>query len=156
MAGTILSLAAQLVFCFWPGVNTTILMVTACIRGVGFGFMMGLSGAMVADTIEYGEWKNGIRVQGILLSAQSLAVKIGQGVITAGFSYFLAAIAYDGTAAVQSASTVSGIDLFFKWGPVVAYVIALLILAAYKLDKEFPTIMKELEERKTQTSSTKE
>lgn len=146
--GTTISLAAQLVFCFAPSGNVAILLGTAAVKGFGFAFMMGLLGAMLADTIEYGEWRTGKRIQGVLLSAQSLGGKVGSGVITAVFSMVLTAVGYVGTLEVQTASTISGIDLFFKWGLVAVYVITIVILLFWNLDKEYPTILKELEERR--------
>ena len=41
--------------------------------------MMGTIFAMVADTIEYGHWKTGVRVEGVLYSTTTFGAKIGAG-----------------------------------------------------------------------------
>ena len=146
--GTILCMAGQIVFCFSPTGNIIMLYATALIRGIGFAFCMGLGGPLTADTIEYGEWKTGIRVQAVLFSASGIGIKLGQGGITALFGIFLTAIGYDGLAQVQSPGTIKGIEAFFKYIPILVYIIQFAILFAYKLDKEMPQILKDLEERR--------
>ena len=79
-----------------------------------------------------------------------LGTALVKGIATAGFTYFLAAIAYDSAVEIQAASTVRGIDLFFKAGPIVIYAICLVTLLFYKLDEEYPMIIKELQERKAE------
>ncbi|MDR1866982.1 MAG: glycoside-pentoside-hexuronide (GPH):cation symporter [Treponema sp.] len=146
--GTILCLIAQIIFCLSPTSSVTMLFVTALIRGIGFAFIMGLVNAMTADTIEYGEWKTGIRVQAVLFSAKSVSEKVGQGLLTAAFGFFLTMIGYDGLAKVQTSTTVGGIESFFKYVPIVVYIILIIVLLAYKLDKEFPGIINDLKDRK--------
>ncbi len=146
--GVSLCLIGQIVFCFAPADNIPVLMGTALIRGIGFSFTMGLINAMTADTIEYGEWKNGVRVQGVLFSAKGICDKLGQGLLTSAFGFFLTKIGYDGLAEVQTATAVSGIDMFFKYVPIAVFVMQMLMLAAYRLDREFPVITKELEDRR--------
>lgn len=144
LAGTVIMLAANLVFAFSPSGNVGILMGTALIRGIGFGFPMGLNNAMVAECIDYGEWRHGVRVQGPLFSANSVAQKVGQGLLTSLFGFFLTAIGYIGTAEVQAAPTVSGIDAFFKWGPVVVTLLMMAFGWFFDLEKKLPQIREEL------------
>jgi GPH family glycoside/pentoside/hexuronide:cation symporter len=151
--GTILCLIAQLVLCLSPASSVTMLFVTALVRGIGFGFIMGLVNAMTGDTVEYGEWKTGVRVQAVLFSAKSVSEKLASGLLTAAFGFFLAIIGYDGLAEAQTPATVSGIETFFRYVPVVVYIVLIIILLAYKLDKEFPGILKDLQEKKTAKAS---
>ncbi len=146
--GTVLCLGAQIVFCAAPNHNISILLGTALARGIGFAFIMGLVNAMTGDTIEYGEWKTGVRVQGVLFSAKSVSEKLAQGILTSAFGFFLTAIGYDGLAEVQAASAVTGIDTFFRFVPIGVYIVLIVILIFYRLDREFPSIQKELESRR--------
>jgi GPH family glycoside/pentoside/hexuronide:cation symporter len=130
------------------------LFVTALIRGIGFAFIIGLVNAMSSDTIEYGEWKTGVRVQAVLISATSFTAKVVQGLLTAAFGFFLTIIGYNGLARAQMPSTVGGIEAFFKYVPIAIYIILIVILLAYKLDKEFPGIIKDLKDRKTTKEET--
>ncbi|MFQ7551689.1 MAG: MFS transporter [Blautia marasmi] len=87
LMGTVLCLGAQIVFCAAPNDNISILLGTALARGIGFAFIMGLVNAMTGDTIEYGEWKTGVRVQGVLFSAKSVSEKLAQGILTSAFGF---------------------------------------------------------------------
>jgi len=146
--GTIVCLVGQIIFCLSPANNTTMLFVTALIRGIGFAFIMGLVNAMTSDTIEYGEWKMGVRIQAVIFSAKGIADKVAQGLLTAAFGFFLTVIKYDGMAESQAPSTVSSIAGFFKFVPVAIYVFLIIVLLSYKLDKEYPGIVKDLQERR--------
>ena len=104
--------------------------------------------ALIGDTIDYGEWKTGVRVQSVLFSASSVGAKIGQGAMTAAFGFFLTAIGYDGALAAQAAGTVSGIDAFFKFGPLVVAIILLIDIWFLDVETKNPQYIKEIAERK--------
>lgn len=140
-------LAAQIAFIFMP-FTTTMLFLTALLRGIGMGFAMGMAGALIGDTIDYGEWKTGVRVQSVLFSAASVGAKVGQGALTAAFGFVLSAIAYDGSLAVQAAGTISGIDAFFKFGPLVVAIILLIDILMLDVEKKNPQFIREIAERK--------
>lgn len=140
-------LAAQIAFIFMP-FTTTMLFITALLRGIGMGFAMGMAGALIGDTIDYGEWKTGVRVQSVLFSAASVGAKVGQGALTAAFGFVLSAIAYDGSLAVQTAGTISGIDAFFKYGPLVVAIILLIDILMLDVEKKNPQFIREITERK--------
>lgn len=146
--GTILMIISQIAFIFSPSDNVTLLLGTGLLRGIGFGLSMGLAGAMIADCIDYGEWKTGIRVQGVLFFANSVGQKIGQGILTSLFGFFLTIIGYDGLKAVQSAQTIQGISLFFKYVPLIFAIIMAVIVYLFNVEKKLPDIQKELENRK--------
>jgi Na+/melibiose symporter-like transporter len=40
-------------------------------------------------------------------------------------------------------------DNMFKWAPIIFYIIQVLLLLGYHLDKEYPQIIAELEERRS-------
>jgi GPH family glycoside/pentoside/hexuronide:cation symporter len=153
--GSFLCLGAQIVFCFSPTGNISLLFATALLRGIGFGFVMGLILAITGDTIDYGEWKTGVRVQGVLFSVQAVAQKLGQGGIIAIFGIFIAAIGYDGLKQAQEQAILNGIEMFFKYVPILVYIIQIALLFAYKLDRETPQILKDLEERRAQRAEVK-
>lgn len=145
--GTVLMVIAQIVFIIAPN-TTPILFATALVRGIGMGFAMGMAGALIGDCIDYGEWKTGTRVQSVLFSASSVGAKVGQGALTAVFGFILTAIGYDGAAAIQAASTVSGINGFFKFGPLVVALVLLVDIWFLDVETKNPQYVKELEERK--------
>lgn len=146
--GSICMIIAQIIFIFAPS-TAPVLFATALLRGIGMGFAMGMAGALIGDTIDYGEWKTGTRVQSVLFSASSVGAKVGQGALTAVFGFILTAIGYDGTAAVQSAATISGINGFFKFGPLVVAIILLIDIWFLDVETKNPQYIKEIAERKS-------
>lgn len=148
LMGIIIMIAAQIAFVLSPVDSVPLLIGTALLRGIGFSFPMGLCSALIGDCIDYGEWKTGKRVQGVLFSSTTLSVKIGQGLITSIFGVFLTAVGYDGLKEVQAAGTVSGISAFFQFVPFLFLAIMLVLILYWKLDDEMPQIQKELAERR--------
>ena len=61
------------------GENLPVLIVGCMLRGIGNSGISACMFAMVTDTIEYGEWKTGIRTEGLINSAASFGQKIGNG-----------------------------------------------------------------------------
>lgn len=149
--GSVCMLIAQIAFIILP-TSTTVLFTTALLRGIGMGFAMGMAGALIGDTIDYGEWKTGTRVQSVLFSASSVGAKIGQGALTAVFGFFLTAISYDGTLQTQAASTVSAIDAFFKFGPLVVAIVLLVDIWFLDVETKNPQYIKEIAERKAKAA----
>ena len=117
------------------------------VKGVGSAALTGTLFTMVADTIEYGQWKTGKRVEGMLYSSTTFGAKIGAGVGMAVSMGILGAAGYVGTAAVQTESAMSAITGLYLYAPI-PFMIALPILYYfYKLDKIYPQVMEDLEKR---------
>ena len=126
------------------------IVVSSLIRGIGNACGGATMWAMVSDTIDYGEWKTGYRTEGLVNSACSFGWKIGNGLGSALLCLILEIGGYVGTAAVQSAEALEAIEFSFIWGPVMVYVSGFVIMYFFKLAKEFPQIIKDLENRKKQ------
>ena len=148
LVGTALMVIGQLAFLFFPAGNITGLMATAVLRGIGFSIPMGLASAMTADTVDYGEWKSGTRVQTMLFSANSVSIKIAQGLLTSLFGFVIAAMGYKGELPQQPAAAISGINIFFRWAPFIFYAGLLFCCWKFDLEKKLPDIRKELVERR--------
>lgn len=144
--GCLISLAAQIAVLLNP-TNLTWLIACSIIKGGAASTMMGTIFAMVADTIEYGHWKTGVRVEGVLYSTTTFGAKIGAGLAPAIALGILGASGYDGLAAVQSAQAVKAIEGLYLYLPIPMLVITPVIYAFYKLDKIYPKVMEELKER---------
>ena len=116
---------------------------------VGFGRVPHSAGlfAMIADVIDYGDWKFGQRIEGMTYSAASFGMKVGTGLGSAAVGWGLEFGGYDGLAAAQSASALFAIRALYTWVPLILIIIGTVILAACNLDKIYPTIQKELAER---------
>lgn len=127
--------------------NITMLCVGTVLKSVGMGMPSAVYAAMLTDSIEYGQWKTGVRNQAVLIGAQSAGGKIGQGLCSAFLSWSMAWAGYNGMEAIQSASAVGCIQKLFGVFPLVMAVLMVVILLRYDLDKRFPQIMADLKAR---------
>ncbi len=135
--------AGQIAFIVLPQ-TASILLVTGLIKGIGFGLPMGMCNSLIGETIDYGEWKTGTRVQSVLMAGGGIGGKIGQGLLTSVFGFFLTSIGYDGLAEVQTQSAIDGINGFFKFGPLVVVAAMLVLTFMFDVEKKNPEIKKEL------------
>lgn len=144
--GLVLDIIGMLVLNFSNGAMVLIV-VSSIIRGIGNACGGATMWAMVSDTIDYGEWKTGYRTEGLVNSACSFGYKIGNGIGSALLGLILELGGYVGTAAAQTDSALTAIKVCFVWIPIMIYVLGLVIMKFYHLDKEFDGIIADLKER---------
>lgn len=146
LAGGILGVIGQILTLLNP-VALGWLIFCSLIKGIGSVMIMGTVFAMVADTIEYGHWKTGERVEGVLYSATSFGTKVGGGVGAAVSMGILGAAGYDGLAATQTAEAINAIKNLYLYVPMAILGLLPILFYMYKLDKIFPQVMEELLQR---------
>lgn len=144
--GLVLDIIGMLILNYSNGVMSLII-VSSIIRGLGNACGGATMWAMVSDTIDYGEWKTGYRTEGLVNSACSFGWKIGNGIGSALLGLILEAGGYVGTAITQTETALFSIEICFIWIPIAIYVIGLVIMSFYHLDKEFPAIIRDLNNR---------
>lgn len=128
------------------------IMFWSVILSLGIGVINGIIYVMCAESIDYGEWKQGIRVQGFLMAFVGFAVKIANSIVTMICSLILGAGGYDAKAAVQSTSAVTAIRFNYIWLPTILFGVIIVLMLFYTLDKQYPAIRKELEERRAKAA----
>ena len=129
------------------GTNIPMIMVGMGLKGSAYAPIILISSAMLSDSIEYGHWKTGIRAQAVIMSAKGIGEKLSAGLVSAVIGWVMAYAGYDGMAAVQVESANNAISGLFCVLPFVFLVIIGVTINFYKLDKEYPQIMKELNAR---------
>ena len=129
------------------GTNLVTLTVGSLIGGVAILPITMMISIYLIDTMDYGEWKTGVRVEGMLGSVNSFSSKLGSGIASGMVGLIMGLAGYDGTLAVQSASANASIVALFNYVPMVLMVVLLLLAIAYKLDKELPAIKADLEKK---------
>lgn len=147
MIGYCIELAGVLIMAFTETSFTTAVAGLVCLGIGGIPHNAGLF-AMVADVIDYGEWKTGVRLDGMTNSVTSFGMKVGAGIGSAIVGWGLAWAAYDGKLAAQTAVTVSGIKTVFTMVPAILIVVGIVALFFCNLDKIYPQIAKGLEEKR--------
>ena len=100
--------------------------------------------SLVADVVDYGEWKTGVRLDGLTNSATSFGMKVGAGLGSAIVGWGLAFAAYDGSLSAQTAATVASIKGCYTWLPVILFAIGLVVLLFCNLDKVAPEMERDL------------
>src|SRR5699024_3515090 len=109
---------------------------------IGFGDPANLT--MLAETIDYHEWKFGERVEGLLFSGYSFALKLGVALGSAFVGFALAWAGYDPAAITSEATNMIRIVTFGI--PIFLTAAQVIILMFYKLEKFHPKIIRELVE----------
>ena len=112
VAGTIFSLlggVAMFIFPMIPDKNTALLvyMGALIIFGLGMGIYTCVSWALMADAIDYNEWKTGKREEGTVYSLHSFFRKLAQGIGPSAVLYIMGYLGYKANLGVggQSAAT---------------------------------------------------
>ena len=145
--GAGMGIAGQLVLILFAEKSMGIMYLGLILRGMGVACISATKFGMIADSIEYGEYKTGTRAEGFVYSAASLGVRVGSALASAVIGWVLGAYGYDGKLAVQSESAMKGIRIMFYYAPLVVFIAILALLFFYKLDREYDGIMKVLDER---------
>lgn len=150
LGGAVLAVAAQAVFLLQPE-SYGWAMATCIVRSVGEAPLIAVVFAMLGDSIEYGQWKTHIRQESFIFSGASIGTKLGAGITNAAVGGILSFAGYvsatNGAHVMQPASAVSMILNIYKFGPILVWGLVIIILLFYKLDRLFPSIMKELVKR---------
>ncbi|GAA0076081.1 MFS transporter [Clostridium sp. CTA-5] len=128
--------------------SVTLIYVSIIVKGTGNALVFATIFALLADTIEYGEWKTNVRTEGLIYSAGNFGLKIGMGLGTAIVGWLLAFSNYNGEAIVQPDTAISAINILFTWLPMILAGIQIVLLKFYKLDKLYTTIISDLQKRK--------
>jgi GPH family glycoside/pentoside/hexuronide:cation symporter len=104
--------------------------------------------SMAADTADYGEFKTGRRVTGLIFSGFLFAIKLGVAIAGWCIGSVLATYGYDGEAATQTPSAIQGILLSISIFPAIGHFLLLPIIYFYRLSTQRCTeIRQELDAR---------
>lgn len=119
--------------------------VVACL---GSGTACALFFAMVADTVDFGEWRNGVRAAGFLTAiGSSFCIKMGAGIGAFLPAQIMNASGYVADQA-QSASALTAIQFSFAWLPAIVFALGIVPMVLYRrYERNEPVVLAELAER---------
>lgn len=129
---------------FFAGTNMFLLTAGSVLGGVVTYPVAIFGNLMLIDCMDFGEWKNKKRLEGVIFAATGLGSTIGSGVGNAILGFILNAFGYEGMAATQTASALFGIRLTFALLPVFLYVLGAFVMFRYNLEKKITGIRQEL------------
>ncbi|WP_420843744.1 MFS transporter [Kocuria carniphila] len=88
--------------------------------------------ALEADTVEYGEWKTGVRSEGSIYAVVSFTRKCGQAIGGALAGWALSIGGYVSGATDQTAEAIGGIQFAAGYVPAILALIATAIMIKYR------------------------
>lgn len=115
--------------------NMVLLSIAAIIIFMGFGIATVLTTVFLANTVDYGEWKNRQRTESVVFSLQTFVVKLASAfsVLIAGVGLDLVGLDVD--AATQTASTLLGLRFLMVVVPMIGLALSILFFVRfYTLD----------------------
>lgn len=148
IAGIIINIIGLLMI--WiGGSEVSMILAGTVISAIGLGLPAGLLFTLMADAVDYGEWKSGVRAQGLLVSASGIGIKLGSGLGAAIPAWMLAAGGYVANQ-TQTESALTAITISYIWLPIILSAVSILIMAFFKFEKPHDEIIAELEYRRAQ------
>jgi glycoside/pentoside/hexuronide:cation symporter, GPH family len=125
--------AVALICAYIFGDNVYVLFAFSCLSMFTDGLIQPANSIIISRVVDYGEWKNGIRQEGLCNSGQSVMGRIGNAVATAVMGVVLSAFGYTGAGTVTAACT-SAIRFMYLGVPAICSVLTLFIFMLMKLD----------------------
>jgi len=147
IAGAVVTIVGCVGLYFTPYEAITWVFVWSCVVALGGTPLAVLGWAMIPDTVEYAQWKLGLRADGAIFSFASFFQKLGKAVGGAGVA---AALAVGGYVAnmEQTPSAISTIHVLMTLVPAGIMLVMIVAARLYPLDeKTHRQIVAELHER---------
>lgn len=146
LAGIILTTLSFVAMWIYPD-NASFFIAMNAVRALGFAPTTAGMFTLAGDVVDYGDWKFGVRAEGLATSSNSFGMKVGTGVGSAIVGWGLEIGHYDPSAAVQSESAINATIAMCTIVPLICAVIILLLLVVWDMDKKLPQIMEDLAAR---------
>ncbi|GEA98892.1 sodium:solute symporter [Levilactobacillus brevis] len=134
LGGMILAVIGQLLLSLGANNLSVPMIIFATIIGyLGTGYVSGLIAVVLADAVDYGEWINGVRAEGIVTSFSSFSAKLGMGIGGVITGWILTGTGYVANK-TQTAGALHGIELNYIWVPLLGFALSGIALMFYHVD----------------------
>ena len=148
MISMIFLLIGFITFYFYPIKSLNELLIILGLIGIGNGATGILFWSMLPDTIEYGEWKSGIRTESSLYGFMTFAQKGAIAFAAVILGMALTAIGFEPNQ-VQTQETLDGLKSLMTWIPLAGACISFILVYFYPIDKAFhKKLIEDIEDRK--------
>ncbi|MCR5310556.1 MAG: glycoside-pentoside-hexuronide (GPH):cation symporter [Lachnospiraceae bacterium] len=134
-AGLLFAIVMDVVAYFAGYGNVYVALVLIMLKCTGLGFWQVIIYMLIADTVEYGTYRSGVRAAGITFSLQCFVAKLKNALIGSIVLFSLSHIGFkEGENAIQPAGVDTGVWRLFCLLPAAGFAVALVILVLfYKL-----------------------
>ena len=147
--GMALAILAHILLFFAPSSNLVWVFGSLALGSVGSMLAMIVLWALEGDTVEYGEWQTGVRIEGMNYAFFSLTRKCGQALGGSIPAFLLAASSYVPNLAIQDTDALRAIQYSVALVPAAAFALAFLIMCFYPLsDRRFLALVQEIKMRR--------
>jgi GPH family glycoside/pentoside/hexuronide:cation symporter len=137
-----------LAFYFYPTQSLSELLIILAFLGFGNGATGVLFWSMLPDTIEYGEWKTGIRTESSLYGFMTFAQKGAIGISALLLGIILTNIGFIPNE-TQSQETLDSLRMVMSWVPISGVIFSLVMVIFYPINKSFHAkLLKDIAENK--------
>ena len=126
------------------GTNLVTLIVGGILFGLGTMPISLMINTYLIDCMDYGEWKTGVRVEGLVASIANFASKVGAGIASGLTGLVMGLAGYDGLAEVQTASANNAIVFLYNYMPLILFCVMLVLSLMYKVDSIRPQMNADL------------
>ncbi|SHI16239.1 glycoside-pentoside-hexuronide (GPH):cation symporter [Ferrimonas marina] len=128
--------AVVCVLAYWIKGDQFVLAVGAYMLWCGlFNMATPLLWAKMADTVDYGHYKTGVRITGLVYSSVIFFIKLGLAVGGAAAGWLLAGYGYQPDS-VQTPEALHGILISFTLYPAIGSLVVAVVMRWYKLDNQ--------------------
>jgi GPH family glycoside/pentoside/hexuronide:cation symporter len=134
VAGAALAVLCYPVFFSLHGASISTLFLPLGVLGLAAGASYLTFWAMLPDTVEYGEWRSGVRAEGIIFGFVIFVQKAALGLAVGLLGETLAGMGYVANQP-QTPATLLGIREMMLWAPMLFGVASALFLVFYPLDR---------------------
>ncbi len=135
LAGAGLNIFAYIIILSVTPKAGVLLWVTLASIGIGNSAFVLTFWSMLPDTVEYGEWKTGIRAEGATFGLIAFSQKVALGLGTGLIGILLDSVGYVPNQA-QTSEALDGIVSIYGGGPLFLFLASIIVIWAYPLDKK--------------------
>ncbi|WP_151637668.1 glucuronide transporter [Noviherbaspirillum aerium] len=145
LLGLVIGIAGYVVLLSVAETNQSWILLAMVIASLGVRLIMSIMWALEADTVEYGEWTTGVRIEGLTYSIFSFTRKCGYALGGSIPAFLLSAGGYVPNAADQNDAVMHGIVQAVALLPALSFSAAFAIMLFYPLtDRYFARMLDDM------------
>lgn len=126
------------------GPNMATIILGGAFQGIALMPISLMINTYIIDCMDYGEWKTGVRVEGMVASIVNFSGKVGSAIASGVVGLVMGLAGYDGNLEVQSGGAMTAIVGLFNWLPLAMCILMLVLALAYQVDKIRPQMNADL------------